>query len=164
VVSEGWDAATAMFNPEMVVRKDDPTLGDFLKEVAAKSGLKPKTFRNYASCFKLIVSGIFKIDGGKSKFNYRQNGHATWLEKVDSVRLNAITPEKVQAWKVAYLQRNGTNPARVQSVRRSVNTYIRCARSLFSKKVLRFLNVGKIRHDQICEHYQRRILDRGCQR
>ena len=141
VVSEGWDAAMAAFNPEMVVRKDDPTLGDFLTEVAAKSGLKPKTFRNYASCLRLIVSGIFKIDGGQNKFDYRQNGHTAWLEKVDAIRLNAITPEKVQAWKVAYLQGKGTNPARIQSVRRTVNSYIRCARSLFSKKVLRFLSV-----------------------
>jgi integrase len=141
VVSDGWDAATTMFNPEMAIKKDDPNLGDFLNDVEAKSGLKPKTFRNYASCFRLIVSGIFKIDEGKSKFDYRQDGHARWLEKVDAVRLNAITPEKVQAWKVAYIQRLGRNPIRVQSVRRTVNTYIRCARSLFSKKLLRFVSV-----------------------
>lgn len=30
VVSEGWDAAMALFNPEMVVKKADPTVGDFL--------------------------------------------------------------------------------------------------------------------------------------
>jgi hypothetical protein len=41
VVSEGWDAAMSMFNPDMAVKKDDPTVGDFLKDVAAKSGLKP---------------------------------------------------------------------------------------------------------------------------
>jgi integrase len=141
VVSEGWDAASATFNPGMIIKRDDPTVGDFLKDVDAKSGLKAKTFRCYASCLRLIVSGIFKIDGGESKFDYRQKGHAAWLEKVDAVRLNAVNPEKVQAWKVAYLQRKGTNPARMQSVRRTVNTYIRCARSLFSKKVLRFISI-----------------------
>jgi integrase len=141
VVSEGWDAAMAEFNGDMLIKKDDPTLGDFLNEVAAKSGLKPKTFLHYATCLRMIVSGIFKIDGGKSKFDYHQDRHTNWIAKVNAVRLNAITPEKVQAWKVAYIRLKGTNPALAQSARRSVNTYIRCARSLFSKKNLRFINV-----------------------
>src|SRR5512137_2892084 len=33
VVSKGWAAAEAIYNPDMVVRKDDPSLGDFLAEV-----------------------------------------------------------------------------------------------------------------------------------
>lgn len=141
VVSEGWDAAMAIFNPEMVVKKDDPTVGDFLKEVEAKSGLKPLTFRNYTVAFRIIIGGVFKIDGGKQKFNYQQTGHAEWAERINSIKLNAITPEKVQAWKIAYIKHRGTNPSLIQSVRRTVNSYIRCARSLFSKKVLRFVSV-----------------------
>jgi hypothetical protein len=47
VVSKGWSAAEAIYNPDMIVRKDDPSLGDFLAEVQAKSSLKPMTFRNY---------------------------------------------------------------------------------------------------------------------
>jgi hypothetical protein len=141
VVSEGWDAAMALFNPEMVVKKDDPTVGNFLNEVAAKSGLKPITLRNYSVSFRIIVSGIFRIDGGREKFNYRQTGHSEWIGKIDSIKLNAITPERIQAWKVAYIKNRGANPGRIQSVRRTVNSYIRSARSLFSKKVLRFIGV-----------------------
>jgi len=87
------------------------------------------------------VSGIFRIDGGREKFNYQQTGHSEWVGKIDSIKLNAITPERIQAWKVAYIKNRGTNPGRIQSVRRTVNSYIRSARSLFSKKLLRFISV-----------------------
>src|SRR5258708_2723541 len=41
VVAKGWEAAEALFNPEMVIRKDDPTLGNFLHPSEQKSELKP---------------------------------------------------------------------------------------------------------------------------
>ena len=71
VVSKGWAAAEAEYNPAMIIRKDDPTLGEFLGEVELKSGLKPKTFRGYSVFFRRIVSDIFGLDGGKAKFSHR---------------------------------------------------------------------------------------------
>ena len=59
VYAKGWDAAEAEFNPEMIVRRDDPTVGEFLREVEAKAGLKPKTFRNYSGYFRRIVADSF---------------------------------------------------------------------------------------------------------
>ena len=141
LAGKGWDAATALYNPDMVARKDDPTVGEFLADVMAKANLKPKTFRNYAACLRRIVAGVFGFDPGASKYDYCGEGNKQWRERVDSVRLGNLTPDKVQAWKVAHLKAARSNPAAHQSAKRTVSSYIRCARSLFSPKITKFLKV-----------------------
>lgn len=125
----------------MVARKDDPTIGEFLADVEAKANLKGKTFRNYAGCLRTIASGAFGFDSGASKFDYRGEGNKQWRKRVDSIRLGSLTPDKVQAWKVAFLKPLRVNPAALQSAKRTVSSYIRCARSLFSPKITKFLKV-----------------------
>jgi integrase len=140
IVSKGWAAAEAIYNPDMIARKDDPSLGDFLTEVEAKASLKPKTFRNYASSFRTIVGGILKLGDDKAKYDYRSGGQKIWVASIDGVRLSAITPDRVQAWKVGYLKK-AASPTAQLSARRTVNSYIRCARSLFSPGILKFVKV-----------------------
>ena len=141
IVAKGWQAAEAAFNPGMVVRKDDPSLGDFFVEVEAKAGLKPKTFRNYVSALRTIASGAFKIGDDKTKYDYRAGGQKKWVAGIDAIKLAAISPDRVQAWKVAYLKNAGTSPVSLASAKRTVNSYIRCARSLFSPSILKFVKV-----------------------
>jgi integrase len=141
IVGKGWEAAEAAFNPGMVVQKDDPSLGDFFAEVEAKASLKAKTFRNYVSAFRTIASGAFKTSDDKTKFDYRAGGHTKWAAGIAAIKLAAVTPDRVQAWKVAYLKAAGGSPVAVLSAKRTVNSYIRCARSLFSKPILKFVKL-----------------------
>ncbi|MGO9201568.1 MAG: tyrosine-type recombinase/integrase [Limisphaerales bacterium] len=141
VVSKGWAAANALYNPEMIAQKDDPSLADFLGEVEAKASLKPKTFRNYASCFRTIVAEIMKVGDDKAKYDYRSGGHETWLASLDAIRLSAITPDRVQAWKVGHIRAAGASPKAQASAKRTVNSYIRCSRSLFSPSILKFIRL-----------------------
>lgn len=141
IIGRGWEAAEAAFNPGMVVRKDDPSLGDFFEEVAAKSGLKPKTFRNYVSAFRTIASGAFKLADEKAKFDGRGGGAKKWAAAVDAIKLAAVTPDHVHQWKVGFIRLAVSSPLREASAKRTVNSYIRCARSLFSPRILRFLKV-----------------------
>jgi DNA replication protein DnaC len=71
----------------MIVRRDDPTIGQFLQEVAAKSGLKAKTFRTYSGYFRRIVADIFGMGKTSDKFSYRNGKRTAWVEQVDQVRL-----------------------------------------------------------------------------
>lgn len=141
IVSKGWAAAEAVFNPDMLARKDDPSLADFFAEVEAKASLKPKTFRNYVSSFRTIVSGIVGLGNDKAKYDYRAGGHKSWVANVDATKLSAITPDRIQAWKVGYLRAAGDSPADQASAKRTVNSYIRCARCLFSSSILKFVKV-----------------------
>jgi len=142
ILGQGWDAAQALFNPDMLVRKDDPTLGEFFAEVQAKAGLSAKTFRNYASALRTIASASApKLADDKSKFDYRGGGQQQWQTRVDSIKLAAMTPDRVQRWKIAHIKKAGTSLSAQVTARRTVNSYIRCARSLFSKSILKFVKV-----------------------
>ncbi len=142
IVAKGWDAAQALFNPGMLVRKDDPTLGEFFAEVQAKAGLSAKTFRNYASAFRTIASAsASNLTDDKSKYDYRGGGQQQWLSRVDAIKLAAMTPDRVQQWKIAHIKNAGASLSAQVTARRTVNSYIRCARSLFSRSVLKFVKV-----------------------
>ena len=141
ILQEGWDAVLGHHRSAPLNLQSNPTVGQFLTEISEKSGLRDRTFRNYANCFRTILSGIFGIRADKSKFDYRSGGTAKWREKVDAIRLGKITPEKVQKWKVAFIRAAGDSPSAQQSAKRTVNSYIRCSRSLFSSKTLKFLRI-----------------------
>ena len=69
--SNGIEATLEKYKPEdtfVSSKKANCTIAEFLAEVKSKSGLKPKTFDEYAKCFRQIVSMINKINGKKSKF------------------------------------------------------------------------------------------------
>jgi hypothetical protein len=100
---------------------------------------KPKTFRLYTTYLRRIVSEIFGIDGGKARWDYRAGGRDAWVKKVNAVRLAAITPAKLQKWRVAFIKR-ASHPGARASATRTANSYLRCARSLFSPKIVRFVS------------------------
>jgi integrase len=142
VIGRGWDAALAQFNPDMIVRKDDPTLAEFFADVEARSDLKPKTFRNYSGYFRRIVADLYSISSpGGGKFNYRTGQTKRWRDVVDAVRLGAITSDKLNDWRSKYIRAAGSIPTARASAVRSANSYIRCARALFSRKWIQRLTV-----------------------
>lgn len=141
LIAVGWDNTLARYNPAMHARKDDPTIGEFLHDVETKGNLRTKTFRNYAACLRTIVAGVFDIDGGAERFNYRGGGNTQWRERIDGIRLTRLTPQRVQQWKVQFLRSVEGNPKAELSRRRTFNSYVRCARALFSSKQTKFLTV-----------------------
>ena len=84
----GWETTLAKYKPK-AGEKFDVTVGEFLDEVKAVSGLKPVTFEIYAKKFRSLVAGAFRIDGGKAKHDYVNGGYKAWLDKVSAVRLDA---------------------------------------------------------------------------
>lgn len=142
ILCNGWDAVLKKRRPQSVQSvTDNPTIGDLLSEVSLKSGLRGRTFRNYANCFRTIVAGVFDIKDDGSKYDYRSGGTAGWQKKIDSVKLKSLTPDKIQKWKVQFIKKAGDSPAAQQSARRTVNSYIRCSRSLFSTKNTKFVTI-----------------------
>ncbi|MCU0783831.1 MAG: hypothetical protein MUF81_07235 [Verrucomicrobia bacterium] len=141
--ANGWDATLAKFKPDCEA-KLETTIGDYLGAVRGLNSLRFRTFLNYQNALRIIAAeslGV-KPDKGTSKFDYRsgngeQSGHARWLVKIDSHRLEALTPEKITGWKRKRIARAGHSPAAAASARRTVNSYIRCARSLFSPSILK---------------------------
>ena len=102
----GWTEALRAIRPERVI-KTEATVGDLIAELKAKADLKPQTLEGYAKAPRKIVADVFEIGGGNEKCDYRGGGYQACLEKVHAVKLAELTPERVQAWKRAFLSRAG---------------------------------------------------------
>ena len=58
---------------------------------------------------RLIVSEIFKIEAGSKKFDYVNGGRAAWFARIDRIKLAAVTPARVNKWRIAFAGRAGGN-------------------------------------------------------
>jgi integrase len=135
-----WDEVLAPFKPERVSASGDAsTIGDFIGELEEKKILDPKKLRGYATAFRKIVADAFGLDGGKEKFDYRSGGHQRWIERIHAVKLRDVTPEIVQQWKSRFIEARD-NPIGKRAARVSVNSIMRCAKTLFSPKVTKLVS------------------------
>jgi integrase len=140
--SNGWEETLQKFKPKSRWSSSAATtVGEFCEHVQSVWSGKPKTLGDYIRAFRKVVSDIFKIDGGKSKFDYRGGGRESWLQKVDRIKLREITPDKIQKWKVEFLSRAGSSPAKRRSASISVNSLLRQAKSLFAPGILKFVKL-----------------------
>ena len=111
-------------------------IGEYLAAVRAESDLAHKTIADYAGCLRLIVSEVLAMETGKrrrQKDRYK-GGHKEWIAAVDAVPLESITPERVRAWKKDYVNRAGRDELARRRLVGNVNSYLRRARALFSKR------------------------------
>jgi integrase len=77
---------------------------------------------------------VFGIKGGDAKFDYRSGGNGKWRERIDATRLERLTADRINRWAQDHIAKAGQSPAAGLSARRTVNSYIRCSRSLFSTR------------------------------
>jgi integrase len=147
LVAMGWDATLAKFKPAIERKPDVCTVGEFLADVVARSHLKAATLRRYAVKLRKIVADVAGVDAGvngkarRAKYDYVNGGNKVWLAKVNSQRLDRLTPDSVNAWRNRYVARAGSDPVARKSVERSAASYLRCARSLFAPDVTAVLRV-----------------------
>jgi integrase len=140
--SNGWDETLQKFKPKSAWSSSAATtVGEFCEKVQSVWSGKPKTLGDYIRAFRKIVSDIFEIDGGNAKFDYRAGGRESWVQRVDRIKLREITQDRIQKWKVDFLKRAGSNPARRRSASISVNSLLRQAKSLFAPGILKFVKL-----------------------
>jgi len=145
--ANGWEATLTKFKPDADGQaKLDVTIGDYLTAVENIRKLRARTFDNYRRCLRTIVAEAFgiRLKKGESKYDYRTGGHQAWSERIDEIRLERLTPDRVNQWKRDRVAIANNAPAAIASARRTVNTYIRCARSLFSPALIRELKALKL--------------------
>lgn len=145
----GWEATLLEFSPThgKPARPAALTVGGFLEAVGRVADTRPRTLADYMRSFRRIVAEVEGIsetadaEGRKaSRFDYRRGGRAAWVERVHAVKLAKITPARVQAWKIAYVNRAAGDPVAERRARISANSYLRQARGLFAKKILAHLS------------------------
>ena len=136
--ANGWEAALAKFKPESnIAPRLNLTVSDYLSAVKATGYLRLRTFLNYQNCLRTIVSEMFGVRADESKFDYRKGGNKKWVERIDGTRLERVTPGRVTDWQQRRIKKAGNSPAAIASAKRTANSYVRCARSLFGKDILK---------------------------
>ncbi|HWD90842.1 MAG TPA: hypothetical protein VG938_00705 [Verrucomicrobiae bacterium] len=140
ILAKGWSSTINELAPQPMQQvqtsSDSATVGEFLAEVERTGNLKPKTFRYYASCLRQLAAYVRGVKSDASRFDYRKGGVTAWRGQVDATPLSALTPAAVADWKIARLQRAGSDPRRKLEVNRSFNSWLRNARSLFSEAII----------------------------
>lgn len=140
LVGEGWEPVLEKWKPKPIATAKIATLGDFVSAVTAVSPARSATVWEYAKCLRRIaadVAGLLRDDG--RKWDYRTGGADEWRATVDALPLSVLTPEKIQSWRLARVRDAGKSPAAQRSAKTTANSTIRKAKSLFSPKVLRFV-------------------------
>ena len=59
-----------------------------------------------------------------------------WRERVDAIKLDTLTAQAIETWRVDFIKRGSTNPLKEKSARVSANSTIGRARSLFGAEVV----------------------------
>jgi hypothetical protein len=138
LLAHGWEVTLAKYRPAATKETHTGaiTVGDFLKEAAAKADARPETINYYSQCFRKIVSDIFALDSPK-KHDHRWGGRSAWLARINAVPLAELSPGRVQAWKRAFVARAQGDPIKERYARNSVNGFILNAKALFSQRHIR---------------------------
>jgi integrase len=137
--ANGWEAALERYRPRAIpqARPSLLTVGEFLGAIEATGLLSAVTFADYRQAFHKIVAQIAGIPGS-SKKRYGSE-HERWLDAIHAVKLAQVTPEKVQRWKTAFLAGAKSDPVSQRSARVSANSYLKRAKCLFGRSILKHL-------------------------
>ena len=134
IVDKGWDEVMAerrKISPE-VPSSGEITIGDWIDRCAAKSSPdQPTTFASYARALRFIATEIAAMNKDDKRFEKVQSGE--YRRRIDGFPLALLTPAAVQKWRIDYVTRNGSDPARARAARITANFTIRSAKALFSE-------------------------------
>jgi integrase len=133
--ANGWNATLAKYKPDGPEQESGVTIGEFLARVQAVGGLAPGTFAIYRRKFGTLVSGVFGIKGDETKHDYVNGGYQKWLSKVHAVKLDKLTPERVNGWKVKELKAASRNPLTLKHANITVRSILLSSKALFSPRV-----------------------------
>ena len=76
------------------------------------------------------------LEGDNSKYDYVGGGNQRWVEAIEAVRLNSITPDGVRKWRKRFIGQSGTDPRKRKTAIRSANSFINNSKCLFAPKHL----------------------------
>lgn len=134
-----WETAMKEFCPrvEALRAMTSVTLGDYLAHVQIILRVRPRTAEIYAYALRKIAreaTGI--VDRSKARFHPKSH---EWRRVSDQIPLGKLTPALVNAWMDKAMAAAGANQSDRDRQARNINSFIRNARALFSRRILKRL-------------------------
>lgn len=143
--TEGWDAVLSAFKPDAVARERAEaglTVGRWIELAEAYAPCPPRTAGNYAYALRRIAADIAQAAPARGKSRFDPSG--IWRAEADKVPLAALTPVAVEDWRLAFVKPHRGNPVGEARATRSVNSYLRNARALFSRRIIEALRTRHV--------------------
>jgi integrase len=142
LVAGGWERLLEKHRPKPPEsgKKEDLTLGQYIALIRSRNLIPDRTLDSYLPRLRQIVAQIKGFKLGRKRFGAKGTGARQWRDKIDSVRLQSITPDDVRRWKTRSIDRAKNNAILRKQYTVSVNSTLRQARSLFGeRKILKHL-------------------------
>lgn len=143
--SADWETALKEFCPriEAIRAMSSLTLGDYLAHVQPLLRVRPRTAEIYAYALRKIAreaTGI--VDRSKARFHPKSH---EWRRVSDQIPLGKLTPAAVNAWMDKTMAAAGVKQCDRDRQARTINSFIRSARALFSRKILKRLKEMEVK-------------------
>jgi integrase len=133
----GVEGALAKHRPQKPVASI-ATVGQWIEAARSVATVNPATFALYAAALRKIVGDIIRVKRNRKRFGPKRGGAQAYRKAIDDAPLSLLSPEAIQKWRMEYVKRAKT-PAEQSSRRTSCNSTVRQARSLFGKKIAKFV-------------------------
>ena len=133
--SNGWEATLGRFKPTGETPKLDVTIGEYLEAVRTHSTCNEVTLNIYASKLRTLVAEVSGIAKTSSIAYAKGEAYQKWISRVEGVKLSRLTPPLIQRWKKDRLS-TALSPEKKAASRRTVNSILRNAKSLFGRRIL----------------------------
>lgn len=142
--ANGLTRTVEKFKPSAMKRPERAkSIGEWIADVESLGRITNRsTLYGYATALRMIVARLKGIsDEEGSRFRRKSGIPNKWRDRVDAVPLDVLTPESIRLWQREYVKdrTQGRSSDQLVSVRRSANSFVRQARSLFAKPILRAL-------------------------
>src|SRR5262249_690930 len=135
----GVEAALAKHRPQKAADSIS-TVGEWIEAARSVATVNPATFALYAAALRKIVGDIIRVKRNRKRFGPKGGGARTYRQAIDTAPLAFLSPAAVQKWRIEYVKRAKT-PAEQRSRMTSCNSTLRQARSLFGKKIAKFVSL-----------------------
>lgn len=140
--TKGWNNALVEFKPDAHQPQCILKVGDYIEAVKPLATARKRSFACYCYALRKIALEVVGVrDHTASRFHPKK---LTLREAANKVPLSCITGQAIEKWKFKFIAESSGSPVSEQRARRNVNSFIRNARALFSKRILKRLRDLKV--------------------
>ena len=133
----GVESALGKYRPQKAAGRI-ATVGEWIEAARSVATVNPATFALYAAALRKMVGDIIRVKRNRKRFGPKGGGARAYREAIDAATLTLLSPAAIQKWRIEYVKRAKT-PAEQRSRMTSCNSTLRQARSLFGKKIAKFI-------------------------
>jgi integrase len=152
-LSLGVEGAFAKYRPQKTT-DSIATVGEWIEAARSVATVNTATFALYAAALRKIAGDIIQVKRNRKRFGPKGGGARTYRQAIDTALLALLSPAAIQKWRIEYVKRAKT-PAEQRSRMTSCNSTLRQARSLFGKKIIKFIPLPESAPFQHVEFFPR---------